>query len=77
MERTRNLCGVVFAAVQRLEKEDSHPAGTPVRILDAPCGDFTWMPRCLNLLAQGFPTRSFEYQGVDISAVVIERRKSG
>ena len=48
----------------------------PVRILDTPCGDFTWMPFCLTRIHNDTSLR-LEYQGVDIVPSLVEMLNSG
>jgi hypothetical protein len=75
---TNTTCAILLHAV-RLAAESAPPA-RPVRILDAPCGDFTWMPSCLRWMAERVPTLRLEYRGIDVVEPLIEqlnRREGG
>lgn len=72
LESTRTLCGVLAAAVSRTVKEKQAQNVQPlvVSILDAPSGDFFWMPNCLGAVSSQLPQgASLKYQGVDVSSV--------
>ena len=48
-----------------------------VRILDTPCGDWTWMPACLTRIANALPEHiTLDYQGVDVVQVHGQRLNS-
>ena len=80
LRATTTTCDVLQRAVLRVVDEmgeqnkrrgaASHikPA---VRILDTPCGDYTWMPACLWRIAQSTKT-PLDYQGVDVVASLIQ-----
>lgn len=65
---TKQLCGVLKQAVSISLSRKAVPK---VSILDAPSGDFNWMPVCLRAISESLPTASLSYQGVDVSASAI------
>ena len=54
----RTTCLVLREAVRRVAK-------ATVRILDVPCGDWTWMPACLTAIASSLSVR-LAYSGGDV-----------
>ena len=48
----------------------------PVRILDAPCGDFTWMPGCLERIRAALGVR-LHYTGADIVPELVAQLNAG
>lgn len=71
----RTTCLVLLDAIRRTKSE--RPAGAPVRILDAPCGDFTWMPGCLARAREAFPETRLRYTGGDIVAELVRQLNAG
>lgn len=65
----RSACVVLAEAVRRI-------ATSPVRILDAPCGDSTWMPACLTRIASEQNVK-LVYQGGDIVAELVHQLNAG
>lgn len=61
---TNTTCAVLLQALLVVAKQRS--GGGRVRILDAPCGDFTWMPTCLRWVARKAPGLAMSYRGVDV-----------
>ena len=56
-------CAMLLKAVQLVAADGV----TTIRILDAPVGDWTWMPSCLLRMVASLPeTHSLIYQGLDI-----------
>lgn len=67
-------CGVLSAAV-RLVQLRRHT--NEVRIIDTPCGDFTWMPHCLDRIAAEQPSVRLRYRGVDVVPQLIRQLNAG
>ena len=66
---TNVTCAVLSLAVRAVAERRS-----PVRILDSPCGDFTWMPGCLRSIAAGMRKSStIEYRGIDVVQPLVEQ----
>lgn len=53
--------------------EDFFSGQRVLRIVDAPCGDMTWMPALLKMLAERFDR--IEYVGIDIVPKLIEKNR--
>jgi len=76
---TQVLCQVLLAAIGKAAAHK--PQGSNIRVLDAPSGDFHWMPTCLraidNMVANLHMTLT--YQGVDVanSALQMSEGKRG
>ena len=65
LEATNVTCSVLSRAVLFAASQRGY--GQPVRILDAPCGDWNWMPSCLSRIAKGVGRgTSIVYRGVDV-----------
>lgn len=71
----RTTCLVLLEAIRRAAAE--RPEGSPVRILDAPCGDFTWMPGCLARARATFPRVPLRYTGADVVAELVRQLNAG
>lgn len=71
---TRTSCRVLQDAV-RMVKEAGVRRG-PIRIFDAPCGDFTWMPGCLARIQRELGV-SLSYTGADIVAELVAQLNAG
>jgi len=72
---TRTTCRVLMDAV-RMVSETPARRGRPIRILDAPCGDYTWMPACLQSIRTTLGMH-LRYTGADIVSQVIEQLNIG
>ena len=69
---TEALCSVIFEALLKASKEKEAAGMTEYELnfLDAPSGDFFWMPGCLSRMASRLPAGArLNYQGVDVSGV--------
>ncbi|CAE7364095.1 unnamed protein product [Symbiodinium natans] len=69
---TETLCSVIFEALLKASKEKEAAGMTEYELnfLDAPSGDFFWMPGCLSRIASRLPAGArLNYQGVDVSDV--------
>jgi len=70
---TTTTCAVLEKAVLKLR---SAQRGWPsIRILDAPCGDWTWMPSCLNQIITATSVQ-ITYQGIDAVATLVQQLNS-
>ena len=74
-DAARTTCMVLVEAARRVASARSD-ARLPVRILDAPCGDFTWMPACLTHIARELKVR-VQYQGADIVTRLVGQLNDG
>jgi len=76
---TNVTCAVLLHAVRAVAAQ--RPTCGCVRVLDAPCGDFTWMPSCLHRMAQmllasppaGTPPTTIVYRGVDVVSTLVDQ----
>ena len=64
LEATNVTCKVLLAAVRHVTSKRRGPT----RILDTPCGDFTWMGSCLRRIAEELQPDggSIVYRGIDV-----------
>ena len=67
-------CAVLGAAVRIVALRQRRNV---VSIADAPCGDFTWMPHCLDRIASEQPTLRLRYQGIDVVPDLIRQLNAG
>ena len=70
---SHSTCVTLLEAVRRTSEANSH---RHVRILDAPCGDFTWMPSCLTRIAAELHV-AIHYQGGDIVRELVQQLNEG
>ncbi|CAE7315968.1 unnamed protein product [Symbiodinium natans] len=71
-QATEALCSVILEALLKASKEKEAAGMTEydLNFLDAPSGDFFWMPGCLSRIASRLPAGArLNYQGVDVSDV--------
>lgn len=86
LSATNTTCAVLLHAVKlmraRQQQDDIGKSTTRreqrrqqqlVRILDLPCGNFTWMPHCLRHIAARVPDITLVYRGVDVVDHLIEQ----
>lgn len=75
---THVLCHTLSVAVSKVAA--GKPAGSRISVLDAPSGDFVWMPGCLSSIQSTLVAGlSLAYQGVDVSSVAVglaEKRRA-
>ena len=90
---TSTTCAVLAHAVQLVRQRKAAARRSPdddgaVRVLDTPCGDFTWMPHCLLHVANtarvdlsgghaGAPPHELVYQGVDVAPQLVAQLNEG
>ena len=70
LEATNVTCKVLLAAVRHVTSKRRGPT----RILDTPCGDFTWMGSCLRRIAKELQPDggSIVYRGIDVVSSLVD-----
>lgn len=81
IEATETLCQTLSQAILEAcgdkERQLRTNKSYVVSFLDAPSGDFFWMPHCLRSIESYLPARaSLRYQGVDVSSIAIKEAES-
>ena len=79
LEATNTTCAVLLHAVLMVARAKIKHVPHHVRILDLPCGDFTWIPQCLRDVASHAPPETplrLVYRGVDVVGPLIEQLNS-
>ena len=71
LKATTTTCAVLKRAVV-MRRARARRFNTGVKILDTPCGDWTWMPSCLQKIASEARV-SLIYQGVDVVESVVTK----
>ena len=69
-------CRVLLDAVRMVSETPARRERRPVRILDAPCGDFTWMPGCLERIRAALGVKLY-YTGADIVPELVAQLNAG
>lgn len=76
---TRLLCATITEAVWKAsqEKQAAGQTNYELNVLDAPSGDFFWMPGCLKHISSKLPAGArLNYQGVDVSQIAVTTAES-